>query len=59
MAKTSPSQTMTKILVRLPDQLRDDLKALADARHRSVTNLATLVLSDYVKAEKAASNPTA
>ncbi len=59
MTKHSASRAMTKVQIRLPDGLRDDLKALAIARHRSIANLATLVLTDYVKAEKAASNPTA
>ncbi|CAM5512857.1 hypothetical protein ACFSUK_28750 [Sphingobium scionense] len=59
MTKHSPSQAMTKVQIRLPDGLRDDLKALAIARHRSIANLATMVLTEYVKSEKTASNPTA
>lgn len=56
---TKTAQQMDRIVVRLPDGLRDDLKMLARAHHRSVSNLAFTVLDDFVKTEKAASNPTA
>jgi len=48
-----------KVQIRMPSGLMADLKALAAERHRSVSNLASVVLSDFVKEEKAASNPTA
>jgi predicted transcriptional regulator len=59
MTAIRPSQQADRIVVRLPDGLREDLKRIAKARHRSVSNLAFVVLEDFVNDEKAASNHTA
>lgn len=37
MTNLPPSRTADKIIVRLPDGMRDKLRARADANHRSVT----------------------
>lgn len=57
MSKDSPSQSADRIVVRLPDNLRERFKAIAKANHRSMSNMAVVALEDFV--EKTASNHTA
>lgn len=56
MNATSPSQQQAKVQIRMPDDLMADLKMLAAARHRSVSNLTSVVMADFVRKEKLASS---
>ncbi|MCB4862398.1 Arc family DNA-binding protein [Sphingobium sp. PNB] len=52
---TATSRTSDKFVVRLPDGLRDELRKLAIARHRSMNGQMVAILEQGIAAEKTAS----
>lgn len=46
-------QDADRILIRLPDGMRDDLKALAKSKHRTMTGQVVAILESGLAAEKA------
>lgn len=56
---TYPSRTAERIIIRLPDGMRRELKILAAQKNRTMTGQVVTMLESGLAAEKAASNPTA
>ncbi len=56
---TAPSRTADKIMLRLPDGLRDELKQMARDGYRTMNGQVIMLIERGLAAEKAASNPTA
>ena len=49
------SRESDRVIVRLPDGMRDELKEMARARHRSMTGQIAAMLESAIAAEKTAS----